>query len=154
VDKDKYVLGLGQEKMAVPPPDEDVVTMGPSAALPIVRADGADNLGLLIFATETGVDQSKAAAILSTACWSCPRPAPVEMKEACYAATAGLHLCLRMDGRPSGSHGAGHRGGHRPLRPAQSRRTDTGRRRGRDAPSRRIRACWRSTRNPACTPRT
>ena len=37
VDPDKYVKGLGQERMAVPPPDEDVVTMGASAAQPIME---------------------------------------------------------------------------------------------------------------------
>ena len=32
VDPEKYRTGLGQEKMAVPSPDEDVVTMGANAA--------------------------------------------------------------------------------------------------------------------------
>lgn len=93
VDKDKYLLGIGQERMAVPPPDEDVVTMGASAALPVVEACGADDLDLLLFATETGVDQSKAAAMFVHGLLDLP-PAirAVELKEACYAGTAALQL--------------------------------------------------------------
>jgi hypothetical protein len=32
IDPDKFYTGIGQEKMGVPPPDEDIVTMGASAA--------------------------------------------------------------------------------------------------------------------------
>jgi hydroxymethylglutaryl-CoA synthase len=105
VDKDKFVLGLGQERMAVPPPDEDVVTMAASAAKPILDADGADTLGLLVFGTETGVDQSKAAAMFVHGLLELPPACRcVEMKEACYAATAGLQLaCAWVAAHPDQS---------------------------------------------------
>lgn len=105
VDKDKYVLGLGQERMAVPPPDEDVVTMAASAALPIVEAGGAGDLDLLIFATETGVDQSKAAALFVHGLLELPSSCrAIEMKEACYAATAALQLaCAWVAAHPERS---------------------------------------------------
>ena len=90
---EKYRKGLGQERMAMPPPDEDIVTMGASAALPVARADGLDGVELLIFATESGVDQSKAAAMYVHGLLDFPsRCRAVEMKEACYAGTAALQL--------------------------------------------------------------
>ncbi len=105
VDKDKYVLGLGQERMAVPPPDEDVVTMAASAALPIVESGGAGDLDLLVFATETGVDQSKAAALFVHGLLDLPASCrAIEMKEACYAATAALQLaCAWVAAHPDRS---------------------------------------------------
>lgn len=93
VDADKFLLGLGQEQMSMPPPDEDVVTMAASAAQPLIERDGADGLELLLFATETGVDQSKAAALFVHGLLELPaRCRAIELKEACYAATAGLQL--------------------------------------------------------------
>lgn len=93
VDKDKFPVGLGQERMAVAPPDEDVVTLGASAAAPLIQRDGTDGLELLIFATESGVDQSKAAALFVHGLLELPGNCrAIEIKEACYAGTAGLQL--------------------------------------------------------------
>ncbi|TAN36235.1 MAG: hydroxymethylglutaryl-CoA synthase [Verrucomicrobia bacterium] len=95
VEAEKYRAGLGQERMAVPPPDEDIVTLAASAAKPIMEKINSNDIELLLFGTESGVDQSKAAALfvhgllnLSKRCRA------VEIKEACYAATAGLQLAL------------------------------------------------------------
>ena len=93
VDPNKYRVGLGQERMAVAPPDEDVVTMGANAALPIVEADGVEDLDWLLFATETGVDQSKAAAMFVHGLLELPeRCTAVELKQACYSSTAALQF--------------------------------------------------------------
>ncbi len=92
-DPSKYLRGLGQERMAVAPPDEDIVTMGASAALPILEADGADDLDWLLFATETGVDQSKAAAMFVHGLLELPAAcAAIEIKQACYSGTAALQF--------------------------------------------------------------
>ena len=92
-DPEKYRVGIGQEKMAIPPPDEDIVTMGASAAAPLLEKIDAAKIELLLFATESGIDQSKAAGVfvhgllgLSSRCRT------VELKEACYGATAGLQM--------------------------------------------------------------
>ena len=37
VDSNKYYVGIGQEKMGIPPPDEDVVTLAASAAYPLMQ---------------------------------------------------------------------------------------------------------------------
>jgi len=97
VDPEKYYEGLGQEKMAVPPPDEDSVTLGASAARVLVDQVGAQDIELLLFGTESGVDQSKAAGLFVHGLLNLPRRCRViELKEACYAGTAGLQLALAM----------------------------------------------------------
>lgn len=90
-DPDKYVHGLGQHKMCVAPPDEDVVTMGASAAHLALRDVDESEIDSVFFATESGVDQSKAAAIyvhrllgLPSACKT------VEFKQACASSTVAL----------------------------------------------------------------
>ena len=95
VDADKYYVGIGQEKMAIPSPDEDVVTLAANAAYPLMQADDLDDVELLLFATESGIDQSKAAGIyvhglleMSSRC-RC-----VELKQACYSGTAGIQLAI------------------------------------------------------------
>lgn len=94
-DAEKFRVGLGQERMAVPPPDEDVVTLAASAALPLLDKTNPDDIELLLFGTESGVDQSKAAAMFVHGLLGLnKRCRAVELKEACYAATAGLQLAL------------------------------------------------------------
>ncbi len=95
VDPAKYYIGIGQEKMAIPPPDEDIVTMAANAALPIIKQIDPAQIDLVLFGTESGIDQSKAAAAfvhgmlgLSHRCRA------VELKEACYGATAAVHLAM------------------------------------------------------------
>lgn len=103
VAREKFSTGLGQDVMAVAPPDEDIVTMGASAALPLLEAHGREDIDLLIFATETGVDQSKSAALFVHGLLDLPdRCRAVEMKEACYAATAGLQLAADWVARHPG----------------------------------------------------
>ena len=99
-DFNKYYVGLGQEKMAIPPPDEDIVTMAANAALPLVKDQDLSNLDLLLFATESGIDQSKAGGIFVHGLLDLPkRCRTVELKEACYGQTIGLQLALAMVAR-------------------------------------------------------
>ncbi|MDZ4200200.1 MAG: hydroxymethylglutaryl-CoA synthase, partial [Kiritimatiellia bacterium] len=103
VDADKYSVGIGQERMAMPPPDEDVVTMAAAAARRILDRDGTDGIELLLLATETGVDQSKAAALFIHGLLDLPsRCRALEVKEACYSATAALQLALAWIARNPG----------------------------------------------------
>lgn len=99
VDPDKFLVGVGQEKMAIPPPDQDIVTLAANAALPVVEKAGRENIELLIFATESGIDQSKAAALFCHSLLGLPSTCRcVEVKEACYGGTAGLRLAAAMVG--------------------------------------------------------
>ncbi len=95
VDSDKYYLGIGQEKMGIPPPDEDVVTLAASAAYPLMQDGELENVELLLFATESGIDYSKAAGIYVHGLLEMnSRCRTVELKQACYSATAGLQLAI------------------------------------------------------------
>jgi hydroxymethylglutaryl-CoA synthase len=97
VEWEKYTIGLGQEIMGVPPPDEDIVTMGASAAKPIIDETGPDNIELLLFATESGIDQSKAAGMFLHGLLGLPsRCRVVELKQACYAGTLALRMAAQM----------------------------------------------------------
>jgi len=99
-DPDKYYEGIGQEKMGMAAPDEDVVTMAANAALPLIERVGTDAVSTLMFATETGIDQSKAAGVyvhrllgLTNNC------RVVEMKQACYSATAAIQMACALVAR-------------------------------------------------------
>ena len=97
VEREKYTVGLGQDVMGVPPPDEDVVTMAASAAKPILDAVGADDIELILFATESGVDQSKSAGMFLHGLLGLPsRCRVVELKQACYAGTMALRMASLM----------------------------------------------------------
>ncbi|MFC6181837.1 hydroxymethylglutaryl-CoA synthase [Lactiplantibacillus daowaiensis] len=90
---DKYLIGIGQSQMAVIPPSQDTVTLAANAAYPMLTAADVDAIDLLVVATESGIDNSKAAAIyVARLLGLSKRVRTIEMKEACYAATAGLQL--------------------------------------------------------------
>jgi len=95
VDPRKFVAGLGQERMGVPAPDEDVVTMGANAAREALNDVDRNQIDTLMFATESGIDQSKAAAIyvhhllgLHSRCKS------FEIKQACCGSTAAVQMAM------------------------------------------------------------
>lgn len=93
VDVEKYRRGLGQEKMAVIAPYEDIITMAAEAAFPIIN--DLDAIDLVLFATESGVDYSKAASIyLHKLLNLSSSTRVVELKQACYALTSALHLAV------------------------------------------------------------
>jgi len=95
VDPDKFSVGLGQKMMAVPAPDEDVVTIGANAALRAIRDIDVSSIEMLLFATESGIDQSKAAAIYVHDLLNLPqRCRVIELKQACYSGTLALQLAL------------------------------------------------------------
>lgn len=97
VDINKFHTGLGQEKMAVIPPDEDIVTMAADAGSRVLRQVDPNDIHLLLFATESAIDQSKAAGIFVHRLLNLPsRCRVVELKQACYSATAGLQMALPM----------------------------------------------------------
>lgn len=97
VDVHKYYKGLGQQKMAVIPPDEDIVTMAADCGHRVLRHINPNDIELLLFATESAVDQSKASGIFVHQLLDLPaRCRVVELKQACYSATAGLQMALAM----------------------------------------------------------
>src|SRR5690625_4828355 len=99
-DPDKYRLGIGQDEMSMPAPDEDIVTMGASAALPLLQRHGTEGIRTLMVATESGLDQSKAAGVWVHQLLGLPAGVrTVELKQACYSATAALQAAIGIVGR-------------------------------------------------------
>lgn len=95
IDPAKYQTGLGQVRMSVPPPGEDIVTMAANAAQSALRDIDLSSIELVLFATESGTDQSKSAGLYIHELLGLPsRCRVVELKQACYAGTAGLQLAL------------------------------------------------------------
>jgi hydroxymethylglutaryl-CoA synthase len=92
---EKYFTGLGQRAMSVAPPGEDIVTMAANAASQALRGIDIDDIEMVLFATESGTDQSKAAGIYIHGLLNlAERCRVVELKQACYSATFGLQLVL------------------------------------------------------------
>jgi len=95
IDVNKFNLGLGQFKMAVPAPGEDVVTMAANAAKQVLKYTDINDIDTVLFATESGIDQSKAAGIYLHSLLNLPKQCRViELKQACYSTTAGLQLAM------------------------------------------------------------
>ncbi|WEV74315.1 hydroxymethylglutaryl-CoA synthase [Bifidobacterium sp. ESL0798] len=93
VDPNKYLIGIGQNRMSVAALDQDVVAMAANAAEPILSDDDRQEIGMLIVATESGIDQSKAAALFVQDLLGLTADLrAIEIKEACYGATAGIQL--------------------------------------------------------------
>ncbi|MEG2709322.1 MAG: hydroxymethylglutaryl-CoA synthase, partial [Vagococcus sp.] len=62
IDPNKFTVGIGQSKMAVPTITQDTVSMGANAALPILDATDLGKIDLIVVGTETGIDESKSSA--------------------------------------------------------------------------------------------
>ncbi|MEU2718571.1 hydroxymethylglutaryl-CoA synthase [Streptomyces sp. NPDC007205] len=93
----KYHHGIGQTAMSIPTEDEDIVTMAADAATPIIERHGGGRIRTILFATETGIDQSKAAGIYVHSLLGLPpHIRVVELKQACYGATAALQLACAL----------------------------------------------------------
>lgn len=91
VDPNKFTIGIGQDKQAVPMPYQDAVTMAASSADSILTAEDKKALGLLIVGTESSVDESKSTAAFLMDLLELPEDIrSFEIKQACYGATAGL----------------------------------------------------------------
>ena len=90
-EPDKYLIGIGETEQAVVPPTQDVVTMAANAADQLLTAEERAEIDTIIFATESGIDNSKSAAVYVQHLLGLNEYArTIEMKQACYAGTYGL----------------------------------------------------------------
>lgn len=97
VDVEKFFIGLGQYQMGIVPPDEDIITLGANAASRLLEHTDIQNIDHLLFATESGIDQSKAAGIyVHNLLALSPRCSVVEIKQACYSSTAALQMAVAL----------------------------------------------------------
>lgn len=90
-DPEKLSKGLLLKEQSVAPITEDIVTLAATAADDILTDEDKEAIDMVILATESGIDQSKAAAVFVHGLLDIQSFArSFEMKEACYAATAAL----------------------------------------------------------------
>ncbi|OTA48059.1 hydroxymethylglutaryl-CoA synthase [Limosilactobacillus reuteri] len=93
VDPNKFTIGIGQDLQAVVPPTQDIVTLGATAAKKLLTPELEKNISTVIVATESGIDNSKASAIyIKHLLGLSDFTRTVEMKEACYSATAAIQF--------------------------------------------------------------
>lgn len=92
VDPNKYLIGIGQSKMAVIPATQDVVTLGANAADSLIDDENRDKIDFVIFATESGIDNSKSAGAYISGLLGLSHVRAIEVKQACYGATAAIQL--------------------------------------------------------------
>lgn len=92
-DPNKYLIGIGQKHQSVIPPTQDVVTMAANAADKILTDEDKQTIDMVVFGTETGVDNSKSAAIYVQSLLGISSHArSFEIKQACYGGTAGVQM--------------------------------------------------------------
>lgn len=90
-DPNKFHIGLGQDKMAVLPATQDIVSMGANAAEKILTDEDRDLIDMVIVGTESGIDYSKSAAVMIHHLLKIqPFARSYEIKHACYGGTAAL----------------------------------------------------------------
>lgn len=92
-DPNKYLIGIGQSEMSVADQTQDAVSMGINATMKYIDRIDKDKIGLLVFGTESGIDQSKSASLfVKTALKLKPEVRTFEVKEACFGLTAALMI--------------------------------------------------------------
>lgn len=92
-DPAKFTIGLGQDEMSVAPITQDPVSLAANAALQILDEEDREQIDYVMFGTETGIDHSKSAGVYVHQLLGLhPHARSIEMKQACYGATAALQL--------------------------------------------------------------
>ncbi|WP_308556799.1 hydroxymethylglutaryl-CoA synthase [uncultured Lactobacillus sp.] len=90
-DPNKFLIGIGQKEMSVADQTQDAVSMGINATMRYIDQIDKDKVGLLVFGTESSIDQSKSASLfVKTALKLKPEVRTFEVKEACFGLTAAL----------------------------------------------------------------
>lgn len=104
-EPEKFSIGLMLDALSITPISEDIVTLATSAAQEILTEQDKSDIDMVIVATESGIDQSKAASVYVHSLLGIqPFARSFEMKEACYAATAALnyaklHVATKPDSK-------------------------------------------------------
>ncbi|MBM7636819.1 hydroxymethylglutaryl-CoA synthase [Streptococcus saliviloxodontae] len=90
-EPEKFSQGLMLDALSITPVTDDIISLATDAAASILDQEDLATIDMVILATESSVDQSKAGAVYVHQLLGIqPFARAIEMKEACYAATAGL----------------------------------------------------------------
>ncbi len=91
VDPNKFIKGLLQEKIAVANINEDPISMALNSSDFILSEEDKEKIDLVIYATESGIDYSKAGSTYLIDYLGINKNSKaIELKQACYSLTAGL----------------------------------------------------------------
>lgn len=103
VDPEKYTIGIGQNEQSVAPSSQDAVTLAAAAAKDALEGEDLEKFDMILLGTESGVDASRAAAVcVKELLGFHERVRCVELKQACYGATAALSWALDYASRRKG----------------------------------------------------
>lgn len=93
VEVDKYILGIAQNEISIVDKTQDIVTLAINACKLLLLIKDKEDIDLVIFATESSFEQSKALSIylhkyfkLKDNC-KC-----IEVKQACFGLSATLNI--------------------------------------------------------------
>ncbi len=93
VEPEKFTIGIGQSQMAIAPITQDPISLAANAALQIIDEEDKAKIDLVIFGTESGIDHSKSGAVYVHQLLGLRSEArAMEIKQACYGATAAIQL--------------------------------------------------------------
>lgn len=93
IDPLKYTNGLLTNKMSISPFNQDIISLAANATLNYLTKEDIEDIDLVLFTTESGIDYSKSAATHLISILGLRNDVrAVEMKQACYATTAALYF--------------------------------------------------------------
>lgn len=105
IEPAKFHLGLGQDTFSMPAPDEDIITMAAEATQNLLQRHDVSKIRQVLFATESSIDQSKAAGVYVHELLGLPANVrSVELKQACYSGTAALQMAVNAVARNPEEH--------------------------------------------------
>lgn len=101
-DPEKFSQGLLLNALSIAPVTEDIISLAASAADQILSQEDKEKIDMVLLATESSVDQSKAGAVYIHSLLEIqPFARSLEFKEACYSATAALNYAkLHIEKHP------------------------------------------------------
>src|SRR5699024_10140462 len=93
IEPEKFTIGIGQSKMAVNNVSYDIIWNNLNTAQYILTEKEKKDIDIVYVTTNSGVDHSKATSIEIHSMLNIqPFARCIEMKEACYSATAAIQL--------------------------------------------------------------
>lgn len=93
IDPAKYTVGLGQNKTAIMEKTQDCITLAANAAKQILNEQLISEIDLVLFATESSIDESKAGSIFLQSILNLRRNCRyVELKQACYSSAVAINF--------------------------------------------------------------
>lgn len=101
-DPEKFSQGLLLNALSIAPVTEDIISLAASAADQILSQEDKEKIDMVLLATESSIDQSKAGAVyIHSLLGIQPFARSLEFKEACYSATAALNYAkLHIEKHP------------------------------------------------------